>query len=166
MRLLKKDTTFCWDERAKESFDALKRALASTSVISPPEYSCDFLLYVVASMEMIGMVLVQKDEEIQEHVIYYLSWNLIDVEIHYSHVEKLSLAIVHVVQRLRHYILLPRTLVVAHINLFQFVLTRRMIGGKYNKWIVILQEFNLEFVLVKLKKSLIFMELISDFPSL
>ena len=40
-----------------------------------------------------------------------------------------------------------------------------MIGGKYNKWIVILQEFDLEFVLVKSKKSLIFVELISDFPS-
>ena len=40
-----------------------------------------------------------------------------------------------------------------------------MIGGKYNKWIVILQEFNLEFVSTKLKKSLIFAELISDFLS-
>ena len=37
--------------------------------------------------------------------------------------------------------------------------------GKYNKWIVILQEFDLEFVSVKSKKSLIFVELISDFPS-
>ena len=40
-----------------------------------------------------------------------------------------------------------------------------MIGGKYNKWIVILQEFNLEFVSKKSKKLLIFGELISDFPS-
>ena len=28
MRLLKKDTPFCWDEWAQESFDALKQALA------------------------------------------------------------------------------------------------------------------------------------------
>ena len=40
-----------------------------------------------------------------------------------------------------------------------------MIAGKYNKWIVILQEFDLEFVLAKSKKSLIFAELISDFSS-
>ena len=57
MRVLKKDTTFCWDEWAQESFHAIKRALASP-VISPPEYSHDFLLYVVTSMETIGMVLV------------------------------------------------------------------------------------------------------------
>ena len=41
-----------------------------------------------------------------------------------------------------------------------------MIGGKYNKWIVILQEFDLEFVSAKSKKSLIFVELISNFPNL
>ena len=87
------------------------------------------------------------------------------MEICYSHVEKLALATVHVVQRLRHYILLCQTLVIAHVNPFQFVLTRRMIGRKYNKWIVILQEFDLEFVSKKSKKSLIFAELISDFPS-
>ena len=40
-----------------------------------------------------------------------------------------------------------------------------MIGGKYNKWIVILQEFDLEFVSTKSKKSLFFAELISDFSS-
>ena len=75
-------------------------------MISPPDYSHDFLLYVAASLETIGMVLVQEDEELQEHVIYYLSQNLIDAEICYSHVEKLSLDTIHAVQRLRHYILL------------------------------------------------------------
>ena len=70
------------------------------------------------------------------------------------------------VQRLRHYVLLHQTLVIAHINPFQFILTRRMIGGKYNKWIMILQEFDLEFVSAKSKKSLIFVELIPNFPSL
>ena len=73
MRLLKKDTPFEWDERSQESFDALKRALASAPVISPPDYSHDFILYVAASLEMIGMVLVQEDEELQEHATYYLS---------------------------------------------------------------------------------------------
>ena len=37
--------------------------------------------------------------------------------------------------------------------------------GKYNKWIVILQEFDLEFVSVKSKKLLIFTKLKFDFPS-
>ena len=54
----------------------------------------------------------------------------------------------------------------AHINPLDFFLTKRMIGGKYNKWIVILQEFDLEFVSAKSKKSLVFVESMLDFPSL
>ena len=41
-----------------------------------------------------------------------------------------------------------------------------MIGGEYNKWIATFQELDLKFVLVKLKNSLIFVELIFDIPSL
>ena len=69
-------------------------------MLSPLDYSRDFFIYVVTSMEKIGMVLVQEDEELQEHVIYYLRRNLIDVEIHYSHVEKLALATIHAVETL------------------------------------------------------------------
>ena len=58
MHLLKKDTIFCWDERSQESFDALKRALALSLVLSTPDYSHDFFIYVVVSMETVGMVLV------------------------------------------------------------------------------------------------------------
>ena len=160
IRLLNKDTPFYWDEQAQEYFDALKRALATAPVLSPPDYSLDFLIYVATSKETVGMVLVQEDEELHEHVIYYLSQNLIDVKLRYSHVEKLAFATIHVVQRLRHYILLRQTLVVAHVNPFQFILTKRMIEGKYNKWIVIFQDFDLKFISAKSKKSLIFIELI------
>ena len=66
-------------------------------MLSPPYYSCDFFIYVVVSQEMVGMVLVQEDEELHEHVIYYLSQNLIDAELHYTHVEKLALATVYAV---------------------------------------------------------------------
>ena len=52
------------------------------------------------------------------------------------------------------------------VNLFQYNLTRRIIGGKYNKWIVILQEFDFDFASTKSNKSLVFAELISNFPQL
>ena len=39
-----------------------------------------------------------------------------------------------------------------------------MIGGKFSKWIVILQEFDWKFRLAKAKKSLVFAELLSDLP--
>eukprot|EP00253_Pinus_taeda_P007345 PITA_07345 len=50
------------------------------------------------------------------------------------------------------------------VNPFQFVLSRRVIWGKYNRWIVILQEFDLEFLSAKSKKSMVFAKLISELP--
>jgi hypothetical protein len=85
------------------------------------------------------MVLAHEYDEIHEHVFYYLSQNLVGPELKYSHVEKFSLVVVHAVQRLQNYILLSKTIVVVDINPFQYVLTRRIIRGKYNKWIFILQ---------------------------
>jgi hypothetical protein len=164
MCMLKKDTTFIWDERAQDSFNTLKKALVSVPLLKSLDYSRYYLLYIVVSQETIGMVLVQEDDKLHEHVIYYLSRNLVGPEINYSHVEKLDLVVIHVVQRLRHYILLCKTTVFVDVNPFQYVLSRHIIGGKYNKWIVILQEFDLDFASAKSKKSLVFAELISDFP--
>lgn len=46
------------------------------------------------------MVLVKEDDALQEQVIYYLSRNLMGHGLNYSHVEKMALATMHVVQRL------------------------------------------------------------------
>eukprot|EP00253_Pinus_taeda_P005158 PITA_05158 len=126
MRLLQKGVPFVWDDFAQRSFDALKKALVSTLLLSPLDYGRDFLLYLVVVESTI--------------------------------VEKLALAAVHAVQRLHHYILLRKNFVLAAVNPFQFVLSRRVIGGKYNRWIVILQEFDLDL------KSMVFAELISELP--
>ena len=53
---------------------------------------------------------------------------------------------------------------VAFLNYFQYILTHHMIGGKFAEWIVILQGFDLEFRSAKAKKSLVFVELLSDLP--
>lgn len=56
--------------------------------------------------------------------------------------------------------------VISDCNPMTYILSRQLLGGKYSKWIVILQEFNLEFTTAKSKKSLAFGELLCSFPSL
>jgi len=111
------------------------------------------------------MVLIQEDKSHEEHVIYYLSRGLTATEMNYSHVEKLALAAVQSMQRFRHYILLRKTTVISDRNPMQHILTKQVMGGKYSKWIIILQEFDLEFEKVKSNKSLVFAELIFLLPS-
>ena len=68
------------------------------------------------------------------------------------------------VQNFHHYILLRTTTLYVDSNPVYYVLTRQVLGRKYSRWIVILQEFELEFAKSTSKKSLIFAELICDLP--
>ena len=113
MRLLKKNTPFFWDDQTQHTFDNLKHALTHLPVIHPPDYSKDFLLYIVASATTIAMVLMQDNLHGQEHMIYYSSKNPLDSKTCYSCVEKLALATVIVVQTFHHYILLRTTTILA-----------------------------------------------------
>jgi hypothetical protein len=99
------------------------------------------------------MVLFQEDDSHDEHVIYYLIRSLTSTETKYLHVDKLALAVVQVVQRFRHYILLRRTTVIFDCNPMQHILTQQLMADKYSKWIVILQDFDLGFERAKSKKS-------------
>lgn len=76
---------------AQKSFDDLKVVLINAPLLHPSNYYRDFL-YLTTAPSTIAMVLVQDDDESNEHVIYYLSQNLLDIETHYAHVEKLALA--------------------------------------------------------------------------
>jgi hypothetical protein len=103
--------------------------LTHTPLLHPPDYSRDYFLYLVASDSTIAMVLVQEDDLNDEHVVYYLSKSLSPTEIKYSHVEKLALVVVQVVQRFRHYILLHKTTIIFYCNPMQHILTRQVLGG-------------------------------------
>jgi hypothetical protein len=72
MCLLNKGVPFYWDEAAQHSFKALKHTLTSAPLLQPPNYNKDFLLYSVTAESTIDMVLVQEDDFLEEHVIYYL----------------------------------------------------------------------------------------------
>jgi hypothetical protein len=152
MRFLQKNTPFIWDDIAQWSFDALKHALTHAPLLHPPEYTKDYILYLATSASTIAMVLVQEDPNGEEHVIYYLSKSLSGPKLRYSHVEKLALAAIIVVERFHHYILLRTTMVIADSNPMYHILTRQVLGGKYSKWIIILQEFDLEFFKVQRQK--------------
>lgn len=46
------------------------------------------------------------------------------------------------------------------------ILSCQNIGGQYSKWIVILQDFNLEFEISKSKTTLAFIELVAKLPQI
>jgi hypothetical protein len=89
------------------------------------------LLYISTSTVSVAGVLVQIGDDDHEHVIYYVSKNLSGPALKYKHEEKLALAFVLAVHKLRHYILLRTTKVIADSNPMQYLLSRRKINGKF-----------------------------------
>ena len=87
------------------------------------------------------------------------------MEVKYSYIKNISLAAIQVVQRFCYYILFQKTIVISDYNTVTYILSHQLLGGKYIKWIVILWEFDLEFIKSKSKKSLVLAELLCDLPS-
>lgn len=164
MCLLKKGIPFLWDESIQWPFDDLKCSLISSLVLQPLEYNQDFLWYLASYDSTIGMVLVQIEDGHNEHVIYYLSKDLVGAKFRYLYVEKLAPEVVSAVQQFQHYILMRTTIVISKAHPMHCILSRQILGGRYSKWIVMLQEFDLEFVTPKAKKCMVFAVLFPNFP--
>ena len=78
-----------WMKKHQQFFDKIKECLANPSVIISPVARITLKLYILASDLTIGSMLAQEDEQGNERVVYYLSRMLNEVEIRYSHIEKL-----------------------------------------------------------------------------
>jgi hypothetical protein len=165
LRLLLHDIPFHLENYAQQSFHDIKTALSNAPLISAPDYNRNYILYVSTSAVSVAGVLIQLRDENCEHVIYYVSKNLLGPPLKYKHKEKLALAVVLAVQKPRHYILLRTTKVVADSNSMQYLLSHRQVNDKFARWIIILQEYDLEFSTPKSKKALVLAELVMALPS-
>ena len=56
-------------------------------------------------------------------------------------------------------------MIISYCNPMTYILSRQLLGGNYSSCIIILQEFDLEFIKSKSKKSLVFAGLMCDLPS-
>ena len=68
--------SFRWDSEHQESFDRLKEALISSSILAYPDYSKPFILETDASLKGLGAILRQEDDEGNCRIISYASHTL------------------------------------------------------------------------------------------
>jgi hypothetical protein len=94
---------FQWGEEEATAFEALKRALASTPVLTLPDLSRPFRIYIDASEFAMGAVLCQLDADSRERVIGYYSKMMNPAQVNYSVSEKECLAVHHFITTLRHF---------------------------------------------------------------
>ena len=101
-QLLKKWKGFQWTEECKEAFQDLKRYMRSPPILSDPKLGEELYMYLAVSDQVVSVVLL-KTRDGAQWLVYYISKTLVDVETQYLSLEKLALALVHVMRRLPHY---------------------------------------------------------------
>uniref|UniRef100_A0A803M5T8 Reverse transcriptase/retrotransposon-derived protein RNase H-like domain-containing protein n=1 Tax=Chenopodium quinoa TaxID=63459 RepID=A0A803M5T8_CHEQI len=73
-------------------------------LLSKPKTNEPLQLYIAVSAVAVSAVLTREDDEAGELPVYYVSKTLLPVEVRYISLEKLALALIIAVKKLRHYL--------------------------------------------------------------
>ncbi|CAN6544064.1 unnamed protein product [Malus baccata var. baccata] len=142
-RLLKKEIAFEFNNECKTAFKTLKDMLTLAPIIMPPNWSLPFELMCDASDYAIGAVLGQMRNK-QPHVIHYASQTLNDAQLNYSTTEKELLAVVFALDKFRSYLLGTKVIVYSDHSALKYLLTKKEAKPRLIRWMLLLQEFNIE----------------------
>lgn len=76
----------------------------------------------------------------------YISRTLVNYEHNYSFIEKACLAIVFASQKLHHYLLMDKVKLISNIDPLKYLLSKATLMGRLAKWVMILSEFDIDYV--------------------
>ncbi|CAN6547390.1 unnamed protein product [Malus baccata var. baccata] len=142
-RLLQKEVAFEFTKECTESFNQLKELLTTAPIIVPPDWSLPFELMCDASDYALGAVLGQRKDK-RPHVIYYASRTLNDAQLNYSTTEKELLAVVFALDKFRSYLIGTKVIVFTDHAALKYLLTKKEAKPRLIRWILLLQEFDIE----------------------
>ena len=136
--LTQKDKSFIWSEDCQRSFESLKTALTSSSILAYPDADGDFILDTDASGVGIGAVLSQ----IQ--VIAYYSRTLSQPERQYCVTRRELLALVAAVKQFHIYLYGRKVTVRTDHGALRWLLTFKNPEGQMARWLGVLGEYDLD----------------------
>ena len=141
--LLQKDVEFKWTEACQEAFTKLKGMLTTAPIMQPPDWSMPFELMCDSSDYAIGAVFGQRKDK-KPYVIYYASRTLNSAQINYSTTEKELLAVVFALDKFRSYLIGSKIIIFTDHSALKYLLCKKDAKPRLIRWILLLQEFDLE----------------------
>ncbi|GJR32481.1 uncharacterized protein Tco_1108713 [Tanacetum coccineum] len=126
-----------------EDIIELKELLTSSPIIQSPDWNFPFEIMSDASNYAVGAVLGQRVGK-SAHVIYYASRTLDSAQCNYSTTKKELLAIVFTLEKFRSYLLGTKVIVYCDHAALKYLLAKKEAKPRLIRWILLLQEFNLE----------------------
>ncbi|WJZ81289.1 hypothetical protein VitviT2T_001138 [Vitis vinifera] len=141
--LLVKDAKFIWDDRCQRSFEELKLFLTTAPIVRAPNWQLPFEVMCDASDFAIGDVLGQREDG-KPYVIYYVSKTLNEAQRNYTTTEKELLAVVFALDKFHAYLVGSFIMVFTDHSALKYLLTKQDAKARLIRWILLLQEFNLQ----------------------
>lgn len=108
------------------------------------------LVYLTITEDTI-IVLLAQEHDGQEKLVYYLSLLLKGPEQNYSFNDKLSVALMYVVQKFRHYLITHSVRVIINSDPIKLLIQKPILTGGYAKQMVMLRKLE---ILVKNPKAI------------
>ena len=135
--------TIPWGPEQQEAFDALQQACTSAPILGYPDQKKTFILHTDASLDGLGAVLYQKDENGQVRVNAYASRSLSKSEKNYAahRLEFLALKWA-ITEKLRDYLYGGIFEVFTDNNPLTYILTTAKLDATTQRWITSLASFN------------------------
>ena len=141
--LVEQDRPFNFDENYLKAIVDLKRALVTAPIIIAPDWSMSFKLMCDTSDDSVGAVLGQRKCKIF-HSIYYASETLTDAQLNYTTTKKELLAVVFTFNKLRAYLVGTKMIIYTDHSAISYLISNNDAKPRLIRWILLLQEFNLE----------------------
>ncbi|WJZ97357.1 hypothetical protein VitviT2T_015966 [Vitis vinifera] len=141
--LLVKDAKFVWDEKCQKSFEELKQFLTTAPIVRAPNWKLPFEVMCDASDLAMGVVLGQREDG-RPYVIYYASKTLNEAQRNYTTTENELLAVVFSLDKFRAYLVGSSIVVFTDHSALKYLLTKQDAKARLIRWILLLQEFNLQ----------------------
>jgi hypothetical protein len=141
--LLLKESTFEWTESCEVAFKKLVQLLTSAPIMQAPDWSLPFEIMCDASDYAVEAVLGQRKDK-KPHVIYYASRTLNSAQMNYTTTEKELLAVVFALDKFRSYLMGTSIVVFTDHTALRYLLSKKDAKTRLIRWILLLQEFNLQ----------------------
>ncbi|XP_015170845.1 uncharacterized protein [Solanum tuberosum] len=144
--LMKKGAPFNWDETCSDAFKSIKSYLAKPPVLAAPIPRKPLILYITAQERSVGALLAQENSEGKENSLYYLSRKMTPNELNYSLIEKLCLALVFLIQKMKHYFQAHVVRLISRANPIKFVMSKPVLSDRLARWYLQFQQFEIVYI--------------------
>ncbi|XP_060178190.1 uncharacterized protein LOC132608130 [Lycium barbarum] len=163
-RLMKKGAPFEWDQACANAFESIKTYLTKPPVLAAPVPGKPLILYISAQESSVGALLAQENSKGKENALYYLSTMMTPNELKYSPIEKLCLALVFSIQKMKHYFQAHVVCLISKANPIKFVMSKPVLSDRLARWYLQFQQFEIVYVSQKAVKGQALADFLADHP--